>query len=101
MAAAGCQALRHASGGGGLPGPGLEALRPVAAASAAPGCIGRGPAGERPVCWLPSAAEGSLGGQPALRAAAGRAAWQSVRPAGCVTDTIIARLPQWTSGSLW
>ena len=27
-------------------------------------------------------------------------AWQSVRPAGCVIDGIITRLPQWTSGSL-
>lgn len=72
----------------------------MAAASAVPGCRGRGTrrgaarllaficrggAPRRPACW----AGGCWAG-----------AWQSVRPAGCVIDGVITRLPRWTSGSL-
>lgn len=64
------QAGRCASDGAAPPGLGQEALRPVAAASAAPGHGAEVDPQEWPVCWLLSAGEGSPGAQPALRAVA-------------------------------
>lgn len=97
MAAAGGRAPCQQRGSS--PGPGQETLHPVAAASAAPGCGGRGTC-RGAARLLAFICRGGVPRNPACSAGGcWAAAWQLVHPAGCLFDRVITRLPRWTSGS--